>query len=133
MNRLKGKIALIDSHDEILWIELNVQHIKIIAINIGKPNDYSYLEIGNEIAILFKENEVTISKNKILDISIQNKLTCTIDSIFKGKISSQVNLNFSDFTLSSIITTRSVQNLNLKPQDNVTALIKPNEIILSEC
>ena len=133
MNRLKGKIALIDSHDEILWIELNVQHIKIIAINIGKPNDYSYLEIGNEIAILFKENEVTISKNKILDISMQNKLTCTIDSIFKGKILSQVNLNFIDFTLSSIITTRSVQNLNLKPQDNVTALIKPNEIILSEC
>ena len=69
MNRLKGKIELINSHDELLLIELNVQHTKIIAIIIGKPNDYSYLEIGNEIAILFKENEVTISTDKILDIS----------------------------------------------------------------
>ena len=133
MNRLKGKIELINSHDELLLIELNVKHIKIIAIIIGRTNDYSYLEIGNEIAILFKENEVATSTNKILDISIPNKLTCTVDSIEKGKLLSQVNLNFIDFTLSSIITTRSVQNLNLKPQDNVTALIKPNEIILSEC
>ena len=133
MNRLKGKIELINSHDEMLWIELNVQHIKIIAIIIGRPNDYSYLETGNEITILFKENEVSISTNKTLDISIQNKLTCTVSSILKGKLLSQINLNFIDFTLTSIITTSSVQNLNLKPQDTVTALIKPNKIILSEC
>ena len=133
MNRLKGKIELIKSHDEMLLIELNVQHIKIIAIIIGRPNDYSYLEIGNEMAILFKETEVAISTNKTLDISIQNKLTCTVSSILKGKLLSQINLNFIDFTLTSIITTNSVQNLNLKPQDTVTALIKPNKIILSEC
>ena len=133
MNRLKGKIELINSHDELLLIELNVKHTKIIAIIIGRPNDYPYLEIGNEIAILFKENEVTISIDNALEISTQNQLTCTVDSILTGKLLSQVNLNFIDFTLSSIITTRSVQNLNLKPQDNVTALIKPNEIILSEC
>ena len=133
MNRLKGKIELIKSHDEMLLIELNVQHIKITAIIIGRPNDYSYLEIGNEMAILFKENEVAISTNKTLDISIQNKLTCTVSSILKGELLSQINLNFIDFTLTSIITTRSIQNLNLKPQDTVTALIKPNKIILSEC
>lgn len=133
MNRLKGKIELIKSHDEMLLIELNVQHIKIIAIIIGRPNDYYYLEIGNEITILFKETEVAISTNKTLDISIQNKLTCTVSSILKGKFLSQINLNFIDFTLTSIITTESIQNLNLKPQDTVTALIKPNEIILSEC
>ena len=133
MNRLKGKIELIKSHDEMLLIELNVQHIKIIAIIIGSPNDYSYLEIGNEITILFKETEIAISTNKTLDISIQNKLTCTVSSILKGKLLSQINLNFIDFTLTSIITTESIQNLNLKPQDTVTALIKPNEIILSEC
>jgi len=133
MNRLKGIIELINSHDELLLIELNVQQTKMKAIIIGKPNDYSYLEIGNEIAILFKETEVTISIDKTLNISTQNKLTCTIDSINKGQLLSQVNLNFNGITLSSIITTSSVENLNLKHQDTVTALIKTNEIILSEC
>ena len=133
MNRLKGKIELINSHDELLLIELNVQETKMKAIIIGKPNDYSYLEIGNEIAILFKETEVTISIDKILNISTQNKLTCTVDSINKGQLLSQINLNFNGVTLSSIITTTSVENLNLKPQNTVTALIKTNEIILSEC
>ena len=133
MNRLKGKIELINSHDELLLIELNIQETKMKAIIIGKSHDYSYLEIGNEIAILFKETEVTISSDKTLNISIQNKLICTIDSIKKGQLLSQVNLNFNGVTLSSIITTTSVENLNLKPQDTVTALIKTNEIILSEC
>ena len=84
MNRLKGKIELINSHDELLLIELNIQETKMKAIIIGKSHDYSYLEIGNEIAILFKETEVTISSDKTLNISIQNKLICTIDSIKKG-------------------------------------------------
>jgi len=133
MNRLKGKIELINSHDELLLIELNVQETKMKAIIIGKPNDYSYLEIGNEIAILFKETEVTISSYKNLNISIQNKLTCTITSLKKGKLLSQVNLDFNGISLSSIITTNSIENLNLKNEDTVTALIKTNEIILSEC
>jgi molybdopterin-binding protein len=133
MNRLKGKIELINSHDELLLVELNVQKTKIIAIIIGNNDGYSYLEIGNEIAILFKETEVIILSDKTLNISIQNKLTCTIDSINKGQLLSQVNLNFNGVTLSSIITTTSVENLNLKPLDTVTALIKTNEIILSEC
>jgi len=133
MNRLKGKIELINSHDELLLIELNVQETKMKAIIIGKPNDYSYLEIGNEIAILFKETEVTISINKDLNISTQNKLTCIVDSIKKGRLLSQVNLNFNGVTLSSIVTTSSVENLNLKHSDILTALIKTNEIILSEC
>ncbi len=133
MNRLKGKIELINSHDELLLIELNVQETKMKAIIIGKPNDYSYLEIGNEIAILFKETEITISIDKYLNISTQNKLTCIVDSIEKGQFLSQVNLNFNDVPLSSIIATTSVENLNLNRKDTVTALIKTNEIILSEC
>ena len=133
MNRLKGKIETINRHDELLLIELNVQQTKMKAIIIGKPNDYSYLEIRNEIAILFKENEVTISTDKDINISTPNQLTCTVDSIKKGQLLSQVNLNFNGVTLSSIITTSSVENLNLKHQDIVTALIKTNEIILSEC
>ena len=133
MNRLKGKIELINSHDELLLVELNVQKTKIKAIIIGKPNDYSYLEIGNEIAILFKETEVIISSDKAMNISAQNKLTCTISSINKDRLLSQVNLDFNGVNLSSIITTSSIENLNLKHHDTVTALIKTNEIILSEC
>jgi len=133
MNRLKGKIEGINSHGELLLIELNAQQTKMKAIIIGKPSDYSYLEIGNEIAILFKETEVIISSDKILNISAQNKLTCTISSIKKGRLLSQVNLDFNGVNLSSIITTRSIENLNLKYHDTVTALIKTKEIILSEC
>ena len=133
MNRLKGKIEAINSHDELLLIELKVLKAKMKAIIIGKPNDYSYLEIGDEITVIFKETEVIISNDKALNISLQNKLTCTITSIEKGVLLSQVNLDFNGIKLSSIITTNSVENLNLKNEDTVTALVKTNEIIISEC
>ena len=133
MNRLKGKIEAINSHDELLLIELKVLEAKMKAIIIGKPNDYSYLEIGNEITVIFKETEVVISNDNALNISLQNKLTCTITSIEKGVLLSQVNLDFNGIKLSSIITTNSVENLNLKNEDTVTALVKTNEIIISEC
>ena len=133
MNHHKGKIEAINSHDELLLIELNVLETKIKAILIGKPYDYSYLKIGNEIAILFKETDVIVSNDKNLNISIENKLTCTIKSITKGKLLSQVNLNFNGLDLPSIIPTTRVKNLNLNNQDTVTAMIKSNEFILSEC
>ena len=133
MNHHKGKIEAINSHDELFLIELNVLETKIKAILIGKPYDYSYLKIGNEIAILFKETDVIVSNDKNLNISIENKLTCTIKSITKGKLLSQVNLNFNGLDLSSIIPTTRVKNLNLNNQDTVTAMIKSNEFILSEC
>ena len=108
MNRLKGKIEGINSHGELLLIELDAQPTKMKAIIIGKPSDYSYLEIGNEIAILFKETEVIISSDKTMNISAQNKLTCTISSINKDRLLSQVNLDFNGVNLSSIIILHNI-------------------------
>ena len=133
MNRLKGKIEAISSHDELMLLEINTLDTKMKAIIIGQVNDYPYLNIGCDVMVLFKETEVVISKGKELKISLQNNLTCTITSIEKGELLSQVHLNFKDISLSSIITTKSVERLNLKPQDTVAALIKTNELIISEC
>jgi len=133
MNNLKGKIEKISSHDELLLLELSVHNTNMKAIIIGKPNDYSYLRIGNEAAIIFKETEVILSKDKNLNISLQNNLTCTITSVNKGELLSQVNLDFNGNSLASIITSNSVDRLNLKTGDVISALIKTNEIIISEC
>ncbi len=48
MNRLKGKIELINSHDELLLIELNVQQTKMKAIIIGKPMTIPIWKLGTK-------------------------------------------------------------------------------------
>ena len=106
MNRLKGKIELIKSHDELLLIDLNV------------------LEINNKLIILNYNN---------LNTSTINNFNYTISSVIKESLLSQANLEFNGVALSSVITTSSIENLNLNRRDTLTALIKTNQIILSEC
>ena len=106
MNRLKGKIELIKSHDELLLIDLNVLKIK---------------------------NGLIILNHKRLNTSNINNFNHTISSIRKRSLLSQANLEFNGVALSSVITTSSIENLNLNRRDTLTALIKTNHIILSEC
>ena len=106
MNRLKGKIELIKSHDELLLIDLNVLKIK---------------------------NGLIILNHKSLNTSNINNFNYTISSIRKRSLLSQANLEFNGVALSSVITTSSIENLNLNRRDTLTALIKTNQIILSEC
>ena len=106
MNRLKGKIEAIKSNNELLLIELNVQKAK---------------------------NKPIIIKYRNLNISTINNFNYTLSSITKENLLSQLNLDFKGVALSSVITTSSIENLNLNRRDTLTALIKTNQIILSEC
>ena len=106
MNQLKGKIEAIKSNNELLLIELNVQKAK---------------------------NKPIIIKYRNLNISTINNFNYTLSSITKENLLSQLNLDFKGVALSSVITTSSIENLNLNRRDTLTALIKTNQIILSEC
>ena len=106
MNRLKGKIEAIKSNNELLLIELNFQKAK---------------------------NKPIIIKYRNLNISTINNFNYTLSSITKENLLSQLNLDFKGVALSSVITTSSIENLNLNRRDTLTALIKTNQIILSEC
>ena len=87
--------------------------------------------MGNSVQVYFKETEVIIAKNENLNISIQNKILCTIKSIKHGEILSELELSFEEFTIKSLITTNACNTLNLKSGADVLALIKTNEVSLS--
>ena len=55
---------------------------------------------------------------------------CTVQQIERGDLLSKVVLQFQQHTITSAITTRSVDLLALKNGDKVEALVKANEISL---
>ena len=133
MNKLKGNISNINSYDDLILLEVNVCDITMKSIIIGNPNDYSYLELNTEVMLLFKETEVVLGLDKSSKISLQNQLACEITTIEKGKLLSQVHLDFKGNKISSIITTASVDRLELKMGQEVLAMVKTNEILVAEC
>jgi molybdopterin-binding protein len=49
-----------------------------------------------------------------------------------GVILSEVVMDYRGHTISSIITTGSIKRLDIKPGDEVEALVKANEVTLME-
>lgn len=131
MNIINGIISGIESHEGISLVKVQSQNVIFTSIVLDTPETSDYLKIENRVRIIFKETEVMISKDLNPNISIQNELLCRIESIQKGVILSQINLVYEHQTIKSIITRNACEQLDLKENDAVLALIKTNEVSLS--
>ena len=60
--------------------------------------------------------------------SIRNHLSGTIREIVSDKVVSEVVIDTAAGTISAIITTRSVEELQLKPGDSIDAIIKATNV-----
>ena len=65
-----------------------------------------------------------------MEQSIRNELPGTVKSIVSDKVLSEVIVETSIGEIASIITTRSVQKMNLMPGDKVFALVKATNVSL---
>ena len=112
-------------------VKVEVSNIIITSIVIETPKTAGYLKVGVPIKVMFKETEVIIGKNS-KDISLQNRIPVKVVKIKKGQLLSQVDLQFGKLNVSSIITSNAVKQLQLAVGTDVIAMIKTNEIMLSE-
>lgn len=133
MNRIKGKIEDIEVSGS-----LSIVTIKICAENrfksivIETPDTATYLKLGNQVFMLFKETEVILGIDSQQLNSIENQIQANIKIIESGSLLSKIILNTSAGEITSIISSCALQRLNLQSGQNVIAMIKINEIMLSE-
>ena len=67
-----------------------------------------------------------------MSTSIRNRLPGTIERIVSDKVVSEVVVRTAAGTVTSIITTGSVERMNLKQGDNVFAIIKATEVSIEK-
>jgi molybdate transport system regulatory protein len=130
MNKLTGKISKIQQSGAILLVDVDVDLHSFSAMLIESSLQYEWLLAGNTIELVFKETEVSLAKNLSGIISMRNRMKCTVLQIERGELLSKVSLKFQGYTITSAITTRSVNSLDLKIGDEVEALVKANEVSL---
>ena len=67
-----------------------------------------------------------------MSTSIRNRLAGTIEKIVSDKVVSEVVIRTAAGNVTSIITTGSVQRMNLKEGDKVFAIIKATEVSIEK-
>lgn len=131
MNILPGIIKSTQTHGNLTLVKVDISNISFTSIVIETPDTVDYLKEGAKINVMFKETEVIISKEDA-QISLQNRIPAKVTGIRQGKLLSQISLQYQDQTLYSIITSNAVEQLQLSVGTEVIAMIKTNEVMLSE-
>lgn len=132
MNKLRGRITKIESNDHVSLVDVDVSGDSFTATLLETPEDAPYLKAGNSVDVLFKETEVSLAKGLTGLISLRNRVMTTVRLVRSGVILSEVMLDYRGQSISSIITTRSITRMDIKPGDEVEALVKANEVTLME-
>jgi molybdopterin-binding protein len=132
MNRLNGTISAIESTDHLSLVDVAVAGDTFTAIVVETPGSAAYLRVGNQVEVLFKETEVSLARDLSGLISLRNRMAGTVQAIRRGKLLSEVRLDYKGMSVVSIITTRSVDRLQLAEGAAVEGLVKANEVTLRE-
>ncbi len=130
MNRLSGIISKIQHSGAILLADVDVDGQNFSAMLIESATRPEWLQEGNSIDLVFKETEVSLAKGLSGMISMRNRMKCTVTYVERGELLSKISLQFLKYAITSAITTRSVDSLDLKIGDEVEALVKANEVSL---
>ena len=130
MNKLIGKVILVESSSHMSMVDIDVDGDVFSSIVLETPATATYLKQGSIVTLLFKETEVSIGKNLSGLISLRNRFKATIIGLEKSDILTKVFLNYKSKQIISIISTRSAEKLGLIDGDAVEWLVKTNEVSL---
>jgi molybdate transport system regulatory protein len=132
MNKLQGSINNIITSESLSLVYILVNNTKITAIVIDTPTTNPLLQIGKAVTVIFKETEVIIGTGKNHTISMQNKFVGPILSIESKDLLSKLIIDTTVGKITSIITTNAVKQLKLVVGLKVSAMVKTNEILVTE-
>lgn len=130
MNQLEGTIQEVKTVGNLSVITIRVENEELTAVVLENPQDNVYLKPGNRVLALFKETEVSVAKGLSGGLSIRNRFSGPVAWVEKGELLSKIGIRFGDVILQSVITTQSCNQLNIRAGDQITALVKSNEIML---
>ncbi|MBK1635021.1 TOBE domain-containing protein [Rhodovulum adriaticum] len=106
---------------------------QITAVITGRSAADMGLAPGTEVFAMVKSSFVILAKGQAEGmLSVRNRLTGTVTARTDGPVTSEIVLDLGGGkTLAATITHESANNLELRPGDTATALIKASHVILA--
>jgi molybdopterin-binding protein len=132
MNKLTGVITQIQKSGSILLVDVDVDGHGFSALLIESDTHLQWLQTGNTVNLIFKETEVSLAKDLYGKISLRNRMQCKVLNVERGELLSTIKLQFQEYSITSAITIRAVDSLQITIGDEIEALVKSNEISLMQ-
>ena len=132
MNILNGIVSKMERYEGISLIDINIGEDEFSSLIIETETTRKYIKVGSEIDMLFKETEISLKNYHDKLIKRNNKFVAKVISIEKGKILSDVELEYNSQLLKVITLTRHINELNLEVGKKAVVILRTQEILLSK-
>ena len=115
----------IHANVQILWKSIPLS----VVITKASCEDM-HLSEGDSITVLIKGTDVMLAKSFSGMISARNKVNGIVKRIIRGDVVSKVFVESQEEMLHAIITNTSLEEMNIKEGNEITAIVKSTELIL---
>ncbi|MEN4046613.1 MULTISPECIES: TOBE domain-containing protein [Sulfurimonas] len=129
MNTIPAKAETIQTVQNLHVVHFTCNESTLGMMSLELPQT---LTQNTEVLLTCKPTAIAIAKNLQGELSHANQLHVTVRSIEVGELLSVVELQFYDNVLESIITSDSLQRMQLHVGESVIALIKSSDLSLKE-
>jgi len=128
--RLSGTIKKINkgrvhTHIHVLWKETPLN----VIVTRASCDDMKLSE-GDKILVFMKGTDVMLAKSFSGMLSARNRIDGVVRKIVRGDVLSKIMLESQGDTLQAIITNTSLNEMDIRQDDHVTAIVKSTELIL---
>jgi molybdopterin-binding protein len=130
MKDIKATIIEIENTKQLHRVVFEICQEKLSMFSLQLPSAY---KVGSCVKLSCNPTAIAIAKD-LLDttqVSYENQLRATITKIDKGKLLSVVSLDICGYMIESVISTKSLDKMQLLVGDSVVALIKASELAIS--
>lgn len=129
MSNFIATVCDIQNCDSLHLIKFSFYDIELCVISLELNKD---IVIDKKVYLSVKPTNIIISKNETSAISCSNKIKVKIYEITNGKILANVKLKYMQTNFESIISSMSLQKMNLNINDEVEILINNSDISILE-
>jgi molybdate transport system regulatory protein len=106
-------------------------NIALVAIITNDSVERMELAVGSEAIALIKSSWVLLSRDSGLKTSARNQLNGKVSQVSEGEVNAEVTLDLGDGkTLTAMVTSASLEELELEVGASATALFKASSVIL---
>ena len=128
--RIELEEATIDKVNANIILRTKSNERLVSSISKNSVENLS-LEVGKEVLAVFKSNSVMIACNELKGFSARNKIKGSISKLNFSEVSCEVSVlvNETD-VITSVITSESAKELNLKIDQEIYAIIKSSDIMI---
>ena len=130
MNMIPARIIDIATEQKLSYITSDCAGDRFACLVLETPETNDKLRVGADIALIFKEAEVVITKNVSGHLSLRNRMAGTVRALLKGTVITKATVSYRTHTVISLISTAAAVEMRLNVGDEVTAWVKATDVAI---